>query len=321
MRNTLLLLLSLVLLTMLFGCGGGSSRVAPIKTQTQSFAFLREIPNTSDFQPVIGKLTNGSYSETLVNTQVPLHSVILSPDGKLGAFDMPNTQGQVDIYIANADGTGTPTALTNDMFYDGYPSFSPDGKKVIFVSARGNLMPMTTMTVNLDGTGLTDVTPNNTVCTHQAVFSPDGKHIAVAGHDNTYLDIWMMNADGTNPVNLTQSTQGWTGNSYPSFSPDGTRIAFTHSDSLAATIDIYIMNVDGSNSHKISNFGYDWYPRFLGDAITFNSHRDGNAEIYSMNSDGTKVKRLTNNNVYDSFSSDFQFNGADVSVDMFDNHR
>jgi TolB protein len=180
---------------------------------------------------------------------------------------------------------------------------------------------MTTMTVNLDGTGLTNVTPNNTVCTHQAVFSPDGKHIAVAGHDNTYLDIWMMNADGTNPVNLTKSTSGWTANLYPAFSPDGKQVAFTHSDAIFAAIDIYIMNVDGSNSHKISNFGYDWYPRFLGNTITFNSFRDGNAEIYSMNSDGTKVKRLTNNNVYDSFSSDFQTSGAFVDVEMFRDHR
>jgi Tol biopolymer transport system component len=321
MRNTLLLLLSLFLLAMLFACGGGSSSVTPIKAQTQTFAFIREVPNTPNFQPVIGKLTNGNYSETVVNTQVPLRSVILSPDGKLGAFDMPNAQGQTDIYIANADGTGSPTALTNDAFGDGYPGFSPDGKKVIFVSDRGNVMPMTTMTVNLDGTGLTDIMPNNTVCTHQAAFSPDGKHIAVAGHDNTNLDIWIMNADGTNPVNLTMSTNGLTANLFPAFSPDGKQIAFTHLDAIFAAIDVYIMNVDGSNSHKISNFGYDWYPRFLGNTITFNSFRDGNAEIYSMNTDGTSVKRLTNNTVYDSFSSDLLTRGAVVTVDMFRDHR
>ena len=88
-----------------------------------------------------------------------------------------------------------------------------------------------------------------------------------------------MNADGTNPVQLTRhEDDDWV----PSFSPDGTRIAF-HSN-RSGNFEIYTINVDGSNltrltDHPADDFAPEWSPD--GSRIVFHSDRDNNPEIYT----------------------------------------
>jgi TolB protein len=104
-----------------------------------------------------------------------------------------------------------------------------------------------------------------------------------------------MDADGSNPTNLTNSPGL---NLYPSFSPDGTKIAFaSYRDGNA---EIYVMDAaDGSNQIRLTNNSEDdLVPDFSPDGtkIAFTSFRDGNAEIYVMNAaDGSNQIRLTNN--------------------------
>ena len=55
---------------------------------------------------------------------------------------------------------------------------------------------------------LTNLTNGGTLDRAQPVFSPDGTKIAFAAYDlgKDMVDIWIMNADGSNPINLTKST-------------------------------------------------------------------------------------------------------------------
>ena len=94
------------------------------------------------------------------------------------------------------------------------------------------------------------------------------------------------------PVSLGISTE----DSSPSWSPDGTKIAF-NSDKDEQNSDIYIMNVDGSNPTRLTDNPADdgdpsWSPD--GDRVVFHSNRDGNWEVYTMNADGSDQARLTN---------------------------
>lgn len=123
-----------------------------------------------------------------------------------------------------------------------------------------------------------------------------------------------MNPDGTGQTRLTDNSDE---DNLPSFSPDGTKIAF--SSRRDGVQEIYIMDSDGNGQTNLSNvlIAHDFAPSFSSDGtkIAFGSGRDGNAEIYMMNSDGTGQANLTNNgsgdDMYSSFSTSFpsKYNG------------
>ena len=91
----------------------------------------------------------------------------------------------------------------------------------------------------------------------------------------------------------------------PSWSPDGTKIAFESGiDDVVYNYEIYVMNADGSNQTNLTNnSSQDKYPTWSpdGSKIAFYSMRDGNDEIYVMNADGSNQTRLTNNSDSDKY--------------------
>jgi dipeptidyl aminopeptidase/acylaminoacyl peptidase len=103
-----------------------------------------------------------------------------------------------------------------------------------------------------------------------------------------------MNADGTGQTRLTNNGAV---DYEPTWSPDGTKIAFTSSRD-AGNYEVYAMNADGTNQLRLTNNAAvdqtaSWSPS--GSKIAFSSNRDGNYEVYTMNPDGTSQTRLTNN--------------------------
>jgi WD40 repeat protein len=128
----------------------------------------------------------------------------------------------------------------------------------------------------------------------QAAFPGSNGTIAFDSNRDGNLEIYSMNADGTNPTNLTNNTAA---DIRPAFSPDGSKIAF-QSGRDGNDYEIYSMNADGTNPTRLTNNpAFDAAPAFSpdGSKLAFQSHRDGNPEIYSMNADGTSPTRLTNN--------------------------
>jgi TolB protein len=116
----------------------------------------------------------------------------------------------------------------------------------------------------------------------------EGK-IAYVGQDR---NIWLVNADGSDPTNLTNHPGS---DNSPAWSPDSMHIAFvSYRD---GNYEIYVMNADGSDQTNLTNHpGSDDSPAWSPDGayIAFDSNRDGNSEIYVMRADGSGVTRLTN---------------------------
>ena len=101
----------------------------------------------------------------------------------------------------------------------------------------------------------------------QPVWSPDGSRIAYVapGEGDNGLDIWVMDANGSNPVNLTQSA----GDEFdPVWLPDGSLIAFTHHLRDAGSTPIYALtwiSPSGTGRERISTDFVEWDPAFTPD--------------------------------------------------------
>lgn len=113
------------------------------------------------------------------------------------------------------------------------------------------------------------------------VYSPDGAKVVYVSNEITgNPDIIIMDSDGTNRENLTNTptlAEAW-----PSFSPDGTKIAFIAS-TLTDTYDFYIMDVDGKNRVKLTSQDYE-YDGSVRLGAFFNPDRD--ELVYCSKEDG-----------------------------------
>ena len=240
------------------------------------------------------------------------------------AFMSTRSERNGEIFLMNPDGKRV-RRLTKHPQYDAAPAWSPDGQKITFMSFRdehriqvGGIILGDIYVMNADGTNPINLTQSIERPESVSSWSPDGKQIAFRSaeyfrwDDLFHSDIWVMEADGANPINLTNHHAQ---DSAPDWSPDGMQIAF-HSDRNrdwefeidAMNWEVYVMNADGTNfinltNHLAGDGSPDWSPDRR--QIAFHSERDRkddndkNVEIYVMNFDGTNPINLTNHPAID----------------------
>ena len=240
-----------------------------------------------------------------------------TPDGKrviyasthLGSPDCPppadRSEGYVwpiyrtfDIFSAKVDGTDVKR-LTSVDGYDAEGTISPDGKKIVFTSARDGDLDLYDM--NLDGTQVRRLT-NELGYDGGGWHSQDGQWIVwrasrpktteeVTQYKNLFaknlvmpakLEIMVMRADGSDKRQLTKNGAA---NFAPYFHPNGRQIIFASNvnnpNPRSPNFDLYLMNRDGSGLQQITfDEGFDGFPMFSNDGkrLIWGSNRNAKKE-------------------------------------------
>ena len=163
-----------------------------------------------------------------------------SPDGRRfltgGNWDGTQEEETEDVYVVNVDGTGLRNLTNNAASLDGFGRWSPDGKRIVFVSNRAQLEQF-------------------------GPVHPDYPYWPWGG-----LDIYVMDADGSNVTRLTDHPKN---DIVPYWSPDGKWISFWSArisgrggpgqSVVPGGWDTYVMKADGSDlQHVIQGRAHGW---------------------------------------------------------------
>jgi len=211
-------------------------------------------------------------------------------DGKRIAFSSRRS-GSFDIYVMNADGTGT-RALTSTKEDDAHPTWSPDGERIAFARAG----PGDIYVMSADGSGARRIS-DPLVQEAEPAWSPDGAWIAYIRRTpgTSVREVWLARPDGSERHALTsEGAKAYT----PAWSPDSGRIVFT-SDQDGEVFELYTVGIDGKGLRSVTPTAGDlfepaWSPD--GSRIAFSE----GGSIFAIELGGGDVEKLTDNENNDS---------------------
>ena len=232
-----------------------------------------------------------------------------------------NRDGDFEIYVMHADGSGAVQLTQNESdgrseHDDVVPTWSPDGARIAFVSTRDHegdgFVDGEIYVMRANGSGQTRLT-ENAAGEGGPDWSPDGRWIAFSRTaaqttaESPRFELVRMEAEGSEPEKLIDDAWPY---GPTALSPDGSTAAFTRCASEKGALDceIWVAEVDGGEARQLTDAPETstapvWSPD--GTRIAFRSDRDRNGlcyfqdctgyngEIYLMDADGSRQRRLT----------------------------
>lgn len=221
-----------------------------------------------------------------------------SPDGKRIAFLSTVLGDNPDIYVMDVDGTNI-RRLTDHPAWDSYPIFTPDGTQILFLSNRDSdsLHPYV-KNVNDDTPPVRLGEWNGIQGFRSKYWSPDGTQIVFSTDSNGKDQIVLMDVELYKPkVFLSDSSADL---QFPRVSLDGTKIAYQARKSNHS-VELRVTELETQKTSVLYTTNPDLPPTFSlvpawspdGSKIVFSTKTTGNADIYTINTDGTGLQQLT----------------------------
>lgn len=242
-----------------------------------------------------------------------------SPDGNTIAFQaVPTGKKQFQIFLMDLQNP-VPRMVSTGKGACTCAYFRPDGQKIIFASSHEcpeesrdqqssggryawDLTPyMNIYEANLDGSDLKPLTAGAAYHA-ECAYSSDGSRIVYASNEDGNMNLYVMDADGSNVRQLTHTTGSYNGG--PFFSPDGQRIIFRADRERPRYLQLFAINSDGTNEQQLTanqavNWAPYWHPN--GDVVAYTTSIHGHAhyEIYLLNIATNRQCRLTHSPSFD----------------------
>jgi len=279
--------------------------ISPTQSATQVVVSVTSQP-TATFPPTVTK--------TITPTSLPTVTPIGGGQGRVIFLRDDDNAENWDIFSMNSNGTG----MQQLTFWEGvisHPVWSPAGEKIAFSYRETKDAFSQLYVMNPDGSEITKISTDDGRNYSTPDWSPDSTKIAFSsGQSNSDWEIFIMNADGSDEVQITDGASISYG---PDWSPDGTIIAFVSMADYQP--EIFVMNSDGTDPKPITSLGANigppkWSPD--GEYIVFQSQKDEKKEweIYLMRSDGTDLVQITDNDTWD-LRPRFSLDGTKISWD------
>ncbi len=237
--------------------------------------------------------------ERLHLTQTDATQPAWSPHGQRIAFwGVRDQGGQRDLWTVAAEGSATPTEVTNDLAVDWNPVWSPDGRTLYFSSGRGGAMNLWRLPID-ESSGR--VLGNPEPLTAPALWggdislSRDGRHLAYATREprSSLHRVAFDPVKGAlaGPPSLVLGGSRKLG--FQNLSPDGQWLAFTTG---GLRENLCVIRTDGTGYRQITdepsrNRGPAWSSD--GKGIVFYSDRSGHYDLWTIRPDGSGLERLT----------------------------
>ena len=192
--------------------------------------------------------------------------------------------GTPEIFVMDADG-GHPRAVTSNGSINNFPSWSPDGKSILYTSYRAGNRPKLYLTSRGRGRTGSLLPELNSGPQYRAVFDPKGRMLAAVLSADGAAEIFTVRPNGRRLRRLTKNRAI---DVAPTWSPDGKRIAFVSDRS--GSPQIYIMEADGGNVRRLTYEGtYNTHPAWSpeGRWIVYETRLERQFDIWLIDPEGS----------------------------------
>jgi len=245
-----------------------------------------------DFNQLCMINADGSGFQQLTNVDAHSYYPVFSPLGGSIVYASNQNGGVFDLFLFIFEDQQL-LRLTDHIGNVISPSFSPDGKKILFANrAAEGPTSLWTMDNNGENKDLLYAGPNTIVA---ADWAPVGNRIAFAmavDQPDSY-EVFIMNADGTDVRQLTRGLRGIGGSL--DWAPDGRHLLIYAGP--PGDKNIFLVDVDAETAAQLTNGGNNAACSFSPDGqwIAFNSLRNNDqADIFIMRPDGSDLRQVTN---------------------------